>query len=435
LKESGVWQDRQTPEVQLAQRQADYSYRLAVDAPAAKEVRLFGLGPWIVQRFGDQREQLYRMQYDATRLRERSTLISLAVVLGANVAVFWVLADRLADGRMDLGGAIIAVTAALGVSGIAFGGLTWAMDGAAAPAAAIERLAAVMPAAGALGTDANAQVPRSTERGPEICFRDVTFGYADGPPVLEHFDLTVPAGRSIAIVGQNGAGKTTLAKLICRLYDPNGGAIDIDGQRLVDLDVVSWRRQLTAVFQDFVRFELTLRENVTTDLSGTGADPTVDREVRAALTDAGAAHLADLDTPLAKAYPGGTDLSGGQWQRIALARALYSVRMGARVVLLDEPTAQLDVKGEAEIFDRVLRATADVECTTILVSHRFSTVRRADLICVMEHGRVIELGTHDELMALGGRYRTMFDLQAARFADTGDPAADDDAEVSLDTLD
>jgi ABC-type multidrug transport system fused ATPase/permease subunit len=136
--------------------------------------------------------------------------------------------------------------------------------------------------------------------------------------------------------------------------------------------------------------------------------------VRAALAAAGATSLAELDTVLARGYDGGTDLSGGQWQRVALARALSAVSAGAGVVLLDEPTAQLDVRGEAEIFERILAATR--HCTTILISHRFSTVRHADRICVLEQGRVIELGTHDELMARGGRYRTMFELQAQRFS-------------------
>jgi ABC-type multidrug transport system fused ATPase/permease subunit len=134
--------------------------------------------------------------------------------------------------------------------------------------------------------------------------------------------------------------------------------------------------------------------------------------------DAGAQDLARLDTVLARGYEGGTELSGGQWQRVALARALCAVRMGAGLVLLDEPTAQLDVRGEAFIFERILTATR--EATTILISHRFSTVRQADRICVLEHGRVVELGTHDELMAKGGRYRTMFDLQAQRFSATSD---------------
>src|SRR5207245_3299963 len=138
----------------------------------------------------------------------------------------------------------------------------------------------------------------------------------------------------------------------------------------------------------------------------------------AALTAAGAADLAGLDTVLARGYEGGTDLSGGQWQRVALARALCAVQLGAGVVLLDEPTAQLDVRGEAEIFERLLAATR--HCTTILISHRFSTVRQADRICVLEQGKVIELGTHDELMAKGGRYFTMFDLQAQRFTGAED---------------
>jgi ATP-binding cassette, subfamily B, bacterial len=128
--------------------------------------------------------------------------------------------------------------------------------------------------------------------------------------------------------------------------------------------------------------------------------------------------LRDLSTVLARGYEGGTELSGGQWQRVALARALSALRLGAGVVLLDEPTAQLDVRGEAEIFDRILAATRD--CTTILISHRVSTVRHVDRICVLEHGRVVELGSHEELMALGGRYRTMFDLQASRFGEEED---------------
>jgi ABC-type multidrug transport system fused ATPase/permease subunit len=243
----------------------------------------------------------------------------------------------------------------------------------------------------------------------ELRFHEVSFAYDEGRAVLAGFDLTVPAGSSIAIVGVNGAGKTTLAKLLCRLYDPTDGRIEVDGTPLTDLDPRAWRRHVTAVFQDFIRFEMSLRVNV----APAGAP---DEVIRAALADAGASDLAggDLDTILSKGYPGGTDLSGGQWQRIALARALCAVRMGAGVLLLDEPTAQLDVRGEAEIFERVLAAAR--QTTTVLISHRFSTVRLADRICVMEAGRVVELGSHDQLMELGGRYRAMFDLQASRFS-------------------
>jgi ABC-type multidrug transport system fused ATPase/permease subunit len=244
-----------------------------------------------------------------------------------------------------------------------------------------------------------------------IRFQDVTFGYPGGGTVLSGFDLTIPAGSSIAIVGKNGAGKTTLAKLLCRLYDPQSGSIEVDGIDLHDFDLESWRSRITAVFQDFIRFELPLRDNV----APRGAR---DELVLNALRSARADKLAPLDTVLARGYEGGTDLSGGQWQRVALARALCAVQLGAGVVLLDEPTAQLDVRGEAEIFDRILAATR--HCTTILISHRFSTVRHADRICVVENGVVVELGTHDELMALNGRYRTMFEMQAQRFNATED---------------
>ena len=411
LRESAIWRDRNTEEVRGAQRDADYAYRLAVDPPASKELRLFGLGGWTIDRFTVRRTRLHELQYAATRLRERPVVWSVLLVVSANVVVFWLLARAAGEGRIGLGEAVVYVQSAVGVSMIAFGGFSWALDGAAAPVAAVLRLEPAMRPAGALRSGSRRADPAPAR---EIRLRDVTFAYpstslgtgAAGAAVLEHFDLTIPAGSSLAIVGQNGAGKTTIAKLLCRLYDPQSGAIEIDGVDVRDFDLASWRSRVAAVFQDFMRLELPLRDNV----APAGAP---DEIVRGALVSAGAANLAALDTVLARAYDGGTDLSGGQWQRVALARALAAVALGAGVVLLDEPTAQLDVRGEAEIFDRILAATR--HCTTILISHRFSTVRHADRICVLEHGRVVELGSHDELMARGGRYKTMFDLQAQRF--------------------
>ena len=406
LKESGVWRDRNTPQVRAAQRDADYAYRMAVDPPAAKELRLFGLAGWTIERFVARRKVLHELQYRATRMRERSVLTSLLLVTAANLLVLWLLASRLSGGQVSLAGAVVFAQAVVGASTIAFGGLNWALDSSSAPVDAVLRLEPAMTRVGSLRSGSR---PAEGMPGREIRFRDVRFAYPSrlDEPVLDGFDLAIPAGSSLAVVGLNGAGKTTLAKLLCRFYDPQGGSIEIDGVDVRDLDLGSWRSRLTAVFQDFLRLELALRDNV-----APGGAP--DQIVLEALDAAGASGLADLDTILSKAYPGGIDLSGGQWQRVALARALAAVASGAGVVLLDEPTAQLDVRGEAEIFDRVLAATR--QCTTILISHRFSTVRHADRICVLEHGRVVELGSHQELMSAGGRYRTMFDLQAKRFA-------------------
>jgi ATP-binding cassette subfamily B protein len=421
LRESAIWRDRNTDEVRAAQRQADYAYRIAVDPPAAKELRLFGLVAWTIERFSSRRKLMFDLQYRATRLRERPLIWSLLLVSAANLAVFGSLAVAAADGRLDLARLVVFAQVALGTSMIAFGGLNWALDGAAAPVAAVLRLEPAMAAAGALRAPAGA--PRTAHGLParEIRFRDVTFAYPGSQrPVLEGFDLTIRAGSSLAIVGQNGAGKTTLAKLLCRLYDPQEGAIEVDGVDLRELEVGAWRSRVTAVFQDFIRLEMSLRDNV-----APGGAP--DDVVLAALADAGAGGLAELATPLSRAYAGGTDLSGGQWQRIALARALCAVSLGAGLVLLDEPTAQLDVRGEAEIFQRILAATR--QATTILISHRFSTVRQAEHICVLEQGRALELGSHEELMAEGGRYRTMFELQARRFG-----ATEDEEGVAYDVL-
>ena len=403
LRESGIWRDRNTDEVRAAQRDADYAYRLAVDPPASKELRLFGLAGWTLDRFTARRTRLHELQYEATRLREQPLIWSMLLVIAANVIVFWSLASDAASGTLTIAELVVFAQCAVGTSAIAFGGLNWALDGASAPVAAVLRLEPAMAPAGAL---APGQRPAAGLPARELRFRNLTFAYPDSGPVLDRLDLVIPAGSSLAIVGRNGAGKTTLAKLLCRLYDPQSGAIEIDGVDLREFDLASWRARLAAVFQDFLRLELPLRDNV-----APGGAP--DDVVRNALAEAGASDFAALDTILARGYEGGTDLSGGQWQRVALARALAAVSMGAGVVLLDEPTAQLDVRGEAEIFNRILSATR--RCTTILISHRFSTVRQADRICVLEGGRVVELGTHDELMAQHGRYRTMFDLQAQRF--------------------
>src|SRR3954467_11829445 len=259
LRESAVWRDRNTDEVRGAQRDADYAYRLAAAPGPAKEIRVFGLAGWTIDRFLARRTRLHVLQYAATRLRERPLAGAMAIVLAANIVVFWAIARQAAAGTLPYSQAITFAQLAVGTSMIAFGGLNWALDSAAAPVAAVLKLEPAMRAQGAVrdGSRDAAAMPRR-----DIRFRDLTFAYPGGLPILDHFDLTIPAGSSLAIVGQNGAGKTTLAKLLCRLYDPQGGAIEIDGIDVRDLAVDEWRSRLAAVFQDFVRFELPLRDNV-----------------------------------------------------------------------------------------------------------------------------------------------------------------------------
>jgi len=406
LRGAAQWHGRTSDEVMEAQRRADYAYRLAVYDPAAKELRLFGLAEWIVGGFTAVRRHLMDQSWAERRLRWRPTWLAVGLIILANALFFWSLARSAADGSVAVGALVVFAQAAIGTSALAFSDLDWWLRTSAQPVPLVLGLLEEMAVEGALpaGHQPAVGLPRH-----DITFAGVGFAYPTAArKVFESFDLTIPAGRSLAIVGLNGAGKTTLAKLLCRLYDPDKGRITVDGIDLRTLDIVEWRARIAAVFQDFVRYELSLRENV----APTGAD---DELILAALADARADDIVELGTMLAAGYEGGTDLSGGQWQRVALARALAAVRLGAGVVVLDEPTAQLDVRGEAEIFERLLAATHG--CTTILISHRFSTVRRADRICVIEDGRVVEQGSHDELMTLRGRYQSMFDLQAARFDD------------------
>ena len=416
LRESGVWRDRNTEEVRRGQRDAEYAWRIAVDPAPARELRLFGLASWTLNRFLDRRTHLHALQDEATRLRERPLAWSLVIVGAANLLVLWSIANAAIAGRLDLGQLVTFAQSAIGTSMIAFGGLNWALDGASAPVAAIARVEGAMATVGALarGDTRAAGLPAR-----EIRFRNVTFAYPGGAPVLDRFDLVIPAGASLAIVGQNGAGKTTLAKLLCRLYDPQSGAIEIDGIDLRELEIDDWRGRVTAVFQDFVRYELPLRENVApagarTTWYARRSRPPERRPSPISIRCSRAATRAERISRVANG-------SGSR------SPARLRGTPGAGLVLLDEPTAQLDVRGEAEIFDRVLTATR--HCTTILISHRFSTVRHADRICVLEQGRVVELGTHDELMAKGGRYRTMFELQARRFH-----AAQDEEGATYDVL-
>jgi ABC-type multidrug transport system fused ATPase/permease subunit len=407
LRAAAVWHARHTDESMEKQRRAAYAYRLTVESPASKEVRLFGLADWVVGSFRTLRRQLLEQSWEDRRLGVRSTTWAIVIVVAANGLFFASLGRDANNGALALGSLVVFAQAAVGASALAFGDWDWWLRTSAQPVPLVLGLAARMGASGDLVSG-----PRTAAGMPahDIRLDNVRFAYpSTDRPVLDGLDLTIPAGTSLAIVGQNGAGKTTLAKLLCRMYDPTGGAIRIDGVDLREFDITSWRTRIAAVFQDYVRYELTLRDNVAPNADAT------DDDVRAALEAARASDLADLGTVLSRAYTDGRDLSGGQWQRVALARALCAVRLGAGIVLLDEPTAQLDVRGELEIFGRLIDATRGA--TTILISHRFSTVRRADRICVVEHGRVVELGSHDELIASGGRYKEMFELQAARFDD------------------
>jgi ATP-binding cassette subfamily B protein len=249
-----------------------------------------------------------------------------------------------------------------------------------------------------------------------ISFEGVSFGYPGAPNlVLRDLQLQIEAGTSLAIVGLNGAGKTTLVKLLTGLCQPTSGLVRIGDTDLTGMDQASWRRQVAVIFQEFLRYELPLRDNIGFGAVEQAADDRLLAEIAA---QAGAASLvaslpAGLDTTLSPRFDGGVDISGGQWQRVAFARALMAVRGGARVLVMDEPTAHLDVRAEAGLYSRFLSLTKGL--TTIVISHRFSTVRQADRIVVLADGQIAEDGSHDELVAADGQYARLFTLQASSY--------------------
>jgi ATP-binding cassette subfamily B protein len=249
---------------------------------------------------------------------------------------------------------------------------------------------------------------------PRIEFDNVTFHYPGSKHnVLSGVSFTLEPGAGLAVVGANGAGKTTLIKLLLRLYDPTTGRILVDGVDLREVDAASWYRRIGALFQDFNRYDsLSVRDNIA--LGRPEARATLE-EVKAAAAEAGSDAFIEeypqaYNQILNRSYQDGIEPSGGQWQRIALARAFYR---NADILILDEPTSAIDAKGEFEIFEQIAASQRDK--STIIISHRFSTVRNADTIIVLEDGRITERGTHDELVKLRGRYHELFELQASGY--------------------
>ena len=393
-------------------RRANYFRDLALTPPSAKEIRVFGLAPWVVGRFTDRWSAAMAKVWKERRDLRGQMFRQTAIQAGGFGLVYAAIAREGLSGAISLGAVAVFAQACQGMWGFSGGDATYMLRNSANSIPHLLGLETRPSAAAAVLT--GTRTDTANRPTTEIRFEGVSFSYpGTDRPIFDGLDLTIRKGESLAVVGQNGAGKTTLIKLLARLYDVDSGAITVDGVDLRDLEPAAWRERVSVIFQDFVQYPFTARQNVAMgDLGRAGDDA-----VRLAIKQAGAAEVLGglkhgWDTVLTKALKDGTDLSGGQWQKVALARALLAAQSGG-VLVLDEPTANLDVRAEVELFDRFLELTEGI--TTVLISHRFSTVRHAERICVLEQGRVVEQGSHDELLASHGRYARMFNLQARRF--------------------
>ena len=415
-------------------RAAQHMFDLARNAATAKELRVLGLRDLVVSRherhWRAATRRLWGGDARAMLLRAGGQLVFSVCYVAGTLLVVW---DAV-TGRAPVGEVVLVVVLAAQVNAQVTSAVTLLQEHqrlarTMAELRWVRALVAGDPAAGGPGDAgggsgaASASVPERLTDG--IRLRGVSFRYPDGASgagaeVLRGVDLRLPAGATVAIVGENGAGKSTLVKLLCRFYEPTAGTIELDGVELRSLPVDGWRERIAAGFQDFSRFELLARETV-----GVGDLPRLADEaaVAAALDRAGAADVVSrlpqgLATPLGLSQPGGTELSGGQWQKLALGRAM--MRETPLLLVLDEPTAALDAEAEHRLFERYAagarRLGRRTGAVTLLVSHRFSTVRMADLILVMAGSRIAESGSHAELMAAGGLYAELYRLQADQYA-------------------
>jgi ATP-binding cassette subfamily B protein len=416
-------------------RQTAYVRELATSTRAAKDIRTLGLVGWIDDRYAAEASGLNtRLWYWRRRLYGRPFVIYTVLAMAGAAAALLIVARTAAGGVPDpaqIGATAMAVQALalcarFGIVfqevdiKMVFGREAWEAQ------LAIDEISRGV-VAGQRGSRPGPGI-RVERAASGVRFDGVHFGYRPDQPVIDGLDLELPAGTSTAIVGVNGAGKTTLVKLMAGLYRPDAGVVTVDGHDLRDIDQATWTHALAVTFQDYIRYETSLRDNVAMSAiehrdDSAGILAQLDR---VGLGDLTADLPEGLETPLTRSLPGGRELSGGQWQRLAMARSLFAVRHGASVLVLDEPTSQLDARGEAEFYDRFLDLTRGV--TSVIISHRFSSVRRADRIVVLDGGRVTEAGGHDELVAAGGTYARMFAVQARRFdhagADDGRPGSE-----------
>ena len=402
-------------------RRSWYMLGLAWKPPAAKEMRVFGLADWVAERH--RAEWLEAMQPSWMELRRLNARVWMvgALVLATYAAIAAVIGIQAYHGSLSL--TALATMMPMLPASLAAGSITYADVQLELALASLPDLDAIVDGLGgdddpaASGARSPAGLPREHVR-----FDGVGYSYPGGDPVLSELTLELPVGHSLGLVGVNGAGKSTLITLLARMREPSAGTLTVDGVPLDRFSARAWQRMVAVVYQDFARLPLSAAENV--GMFGDGRpDPGL---LERAAARAGAGEIiASLprgwSTILSPQYAGGVDLSGGQWQRIALARSLYAVESGATLLVLDEPTSQLDIRGEAAFYDRFLELTEGV--TSIVISHRFASVRRADRIAVLDGGRITELGTHAELLDRDGVYATMFRAQAQRFADPVSGAA------------
>jgi ABC-type multidrug transport system fused ATPase/permease subunit len=392
-------------------------------AGESKDIRVYGLGDWIADRIALHVRTAFTPIWALLRFKHQwKLLFSVGVPLGGALVL---VAHAAATGRTS-----VAVESAVLSAGLSiYLALGWSDDVVTVYSAG-ECLAAYEELRVVLGPQAepeppeqqtlSAHVPRPREaavdRVPAIAFEGVGFRYPGTErTVLDSVDLEIRPGELLALVGLNGAGKSTLIKLLSMLYAPTAGRITADGVDLAEIGAEAWRARISVVFQDFVRYELSAADNV---LLGRGDLAPDMEELQEAAREAGFSDVLDRlpdgwNTPLARSRTGGVDLSGGQWQQLVLTRAVYALRKGARLLVLDEPTAHLDVRTEFEVFRRLAERRG--EASIVLISHRLSTVRYADRIVLLDGGRITEAGPHEELIAADGAYARMFEIQAERF--------------------